>query len=132
MFSFLADTSTFPAAAPVEYNDAQITSRETHWAQPQPQPAVPFTPDSEEQCLPNQTHQQQQQQERVRTFTSTLPCHQPPDILVPAQDPSTLDIFQPLLDPEMLDLFPNGQLPDFSAFDTIPLDLDHFDFGGLE
>ncbi|KAK5283854.1 hypothetical protein LTR07_008212 [Exophiala xenobiotica] len=117
-------------AAPVEYDDAQITS-ENHWAQPQP--TVPFTPDSEEQCLLSQTHQlqrqQQQQQDRVQTFTSTLP-YQSPNIL-PAQDP-TLDIFQPLLDPEMLDLFPNGELPDFSAFDAIPLDLDHFDFGGLE
>jgi hypothetical protein len=41
-----------------------------------------------------------------------------------------VDIFQPLLDPEMLDLFPDGELPDFSAFDTSPLNLDHFDLEG--
>jgi len=42
--------------------------------------------------------------------------------------PQPLDVFDPFFDPGMFNLFPDGEMVDFSHFDTSPFSLDFFDF----
>lgn len=38
-----------------------------------------------------------------------------------------LDLFNPFFDPGLINSFPNGEMMDFSLFDTSPLSLDYFE-----
>lgn len=104
---------------------------------------LPFTPESDVQYQYDPPYSERNEHskrhppppppQQAQAFPLTFSHHQlaaPPQQMVVDNLNHTLDIFQPLLDPEMLDLFPNGELPDLSAFDTSTLNLDHFDFEG--
>jgi hypothetical protein len=88
---------------------------------------MPFTPESDAQARYSAAASEQQPATSLHARCHQQPETAPQQIMMDSFS-QTLDIFQPLLDPEMLDLFPNGELPDFSAFDTSSLNLDHFDF----
>jgi hypothetical protein len=75
-------------------------------------------------------HQSHQQYPRFPTLAPTSFNQEPSSTDQSATETlnQTMDIFQPLLDPDVMDLFPNGELPELSAFDSCALNLDHFDF----
>ncbi|KAK5181842.1 hypothetical protein LTR44_006042 [Exophiala sp. CCFEE 6388] len=104
-------------AAPGEQTASQAPAES--WLHPYS--VIPITPESGIQHQPGAA-------QHVPHDSSTTPLPGHPDQL--PQESQNLDIFQPLLDPEMLDFFPDGELPDFSAFDMSPLNLDHFELEG--
>lgn len=129
------------AVASAETSNTQMTNDDRSSQPPATCPDIPFTPESggeyqydvlySQQSEHSKQHLPPPPQEQAQTFPSTFTHHHQPAPSQPMMVDSlnhTLDIFQPLLDPEMLDLFPNGELPDLSAFDTSSLNLDHFEF----
>ena len=82
------------------------------------QPTV--SPSSQERL-----HRTSPSQHQYQIDQSTINSSQAPGLL--SADTQTLDVFCPFFDPDLLALFPNGEIPDFSEFETSPLSLDYFE-----
>ncbi len=70
---------------------------------------------------------QEQCQQELQPQAELLYALAPHEVNQLGTEQRSLDVCRPFFDPAMLDLFPDGEMPDLSQFETIPLSLDYFE-----
>ncbi|KAF2428304.1 hypothetical protein EJ08DRAFT_671462 [Tothia fuscella] len=107
----------------VRPNDAMETTYSSN------SPTSPHSPGRDAQQQKEQyAPQLLQQQQRVETMSPSIPAL--PEI--PAMYAQSLNMFYPFFDPQLIGLFPDGEMPDFSPFETNSSGLNYFEIEGRD